>query len=199
MRLTLTRVGTPLENWRVAEKELSAIEQRIVDLGDPNASSAEILRTLANLKRARERASRTTDQCWKLLLQDFARTCDDSPLPPQRGDGEEEMTASRTPNAQGVFLETVVRRMITNRADRRALRAELTAQAAECDKRRSESNASKAHRENERRLSDRIRAILFFLRTGALATGATEADIELCRLIQDQSPKRTNDGTDRSL
>lgn len=191
MRLTLTRVGSPRENWRASEKELSAIEQQILELSNLQPAPPEILRTLANLTRARDRASRTADQYWKLLLEDFAEG--EGGIPQTDGISHNGM-ARETPTAQAAYLETVLRRMITNGADRRAIRAELTAQAAECDRRRSETQVSEAHRDSERHLSNRIRALLFFVRTGALMTGVTEADLELCRQFQDnhRSEKRTD-------
>jgi hypothetical protein len=67
------RVGTPLENWRVAEKSLSAIDQRIADiLGRSDLSPAEPT-ALSALVRARATAKRRADECWALYRRDFER------------------------------------------------------------------------------------------------------------------------------
>ena len=64
------RVGTALENWRAAEKSLSAIDVRIELLSGREDLSPEEACTLAALGRAREAASRLADKCWTLYLAD---------------------------------------------------------------------------------------------------------------------------------
>jgi hypothetical protein len=67
------RVGIPLENWRVAEKSLSAIDQRIADfLGRRDLTPAEP-KALSALVRARETAKRRADECWAHYHRDFER------------------------------------------------------------------------------------------------------------------------------
>jgi hypothetical protein len=66
------RVGTPLENWRIAEKSLSAIDRRIADILGSDLSPAEP-KALSALVRARETAKRRADECWAHYRRDFER------------------------------------------------------------------------------------------------------------------------------
>jgi len=63
------RVGTPLENWRVSENRLSAIEQQIAELSRRELPSWADARRLILLQRARETAKRSADKCWTLLVE----------------------------------------------------------------------------------------------------------------------------------
>jgi len=65
------RVGTPLENWRVSENRLSAIEQQIAELSRHDQPSGVEARQLTLLQRARETAKQSADKCWALLLEDL--------------------------------------------------------------------------------------------------------------------------------
>jgi hypothetical protein len=67
------RVGTPLENWRIAERTLSAIDQRIAELRDRTYLSSADSGALAALERARDAACRLADKCWALYRQEFDR------------------------------------------------------------------------------------------------------------------------------
>jgi len=65
------RVGTPLENWRAAEKSLSAIDQRIGKIRERKYLPPAEARALSALDRARETARRLADKYWALHLEDL--------------------------------------------------------------------------------------------------------------------------------
>jgi hypothetical protein len=65
------RVGTPLENWRAAEKSLAAIDQRISKIRERKYLSPAEERALSPLDRARETARRLADKYWALHLEDL--------------------------------------------------------------------------------------------------------------------------------
>jgi hypothetical protein len=67
------RVGTPLENWRVAQKSLSAIDQRIAELLRRSDLPPVETKALPALVRARETAKRLADKCWARYRRNFER------------------------------------------------------------------------------------------------------------------------------
>jgi hypothetical protein len=70
------RVGTPFEQWRVAEQALKAIEARIAGLGAPGTLSLARLDELLILRRAHIRAARRADELWQRHRQDFEKSTD---------------------------------------------------------------------------------------------------------------------------